>query len=132
MKKWIGTGLLLMVFLLSACVPGQSGNIERLDQKGYESLIAEEEVVLLDVRTPNEFNQGHIPDAVLLPVDQITQVEEIVPDKSTPVVVYCRSGNRSSTAAKQLDNMGYKRVYDLGGIQSWRGDVVRDEAAVAA
>lgn len=132
MKKWIGTGLLLMVFLLSACVPGQSGNIERLDQKGYESLIAEEEVVLLDVRTPNEFNQGHIPDAVLLPVDQITQAEEIVPDKSTPVVVYCRSGNRSSTAAKQLDNMGYKRVYDLGGIQSWRGDVVRDEAAVAA
>lgn len=132
MKKHVGTILALMVFLLSACMPSQQEGIEKIDQEGYEALLAETEVVLLDVRTRSEYEGGHIPGAVLVPVDQIARVEAVVPDKSTPVVVYCRSGNRSATAAQNLKKMGYETIYDLGGIQSWRGEVEKTQVPAAA
>lgn len=81
--------------------------------------------VLIDVRTPEEYQSGHLPGAVLLPVDQISAgVEALVPDKSTPVMVYCRSGNRSATAAKALNALGYTVIFDLGGINGFTGSTV--------
>jgi rhodanese-related sulfurtransferase len=76
------------------------------------------EHLLLDVRTPEEFAGGHIPGAVNISVEQLAQrLNEVPQDK--PVVLYCRSGNRSNQAAQILDRAGYPQIYDLGGIGAW-------------
>ncbi|GIV71200.1 rhodanese-like domain-containing protein [Caldilinea sp.] len=74
--------------------------------------------ILIDVRTPEEFAGGHIPGAVNISVEQLAQrLSEIPKDK--PVVLYCRSGNRSNQAAQILERAGYSQIYDLGGIITW-------------
>lgn len=76
--------------------------------------------VVLDVRTPAEFAEGHIPGAVNLPVDEVkARVEALIADKSTAIVVYCRSGARSATAARTLKALGYTDVADMGGLSNW-------------
>jgi rhodanese-related sulfurtransferase len=76
--------------------------------------------ILLDVRTQDEFNQGHISGAVLLPDTLIAEkAATALPDKNAEILVYCRSGHRSSGAAKALVAMGYVNVYDFGGIIDW-------------
>ena len=83
------------------------------------------EGVILDVRTSQEFNTGHIPDAILLPYDQLyAEVEELIPDKDQTIFVYCQSGRRSRIAASLLREIGYSSVYDLGGIINWDGEVI--------
>ena len=79
------------------------------------------EAVILDVRTQEEFDSGHIKGAVLLPVDEITEetAREVIPTQDTQVLVYCRSGNRSVTASKTLAQLGYTEVYEFGGINTW-------------
>lgn len=79
------------------------------------------EKVLLDVREEEEYITGHAVDAVLLPVDQLTDETalDVIPSLDTPVLVYCRSGYRSSAAAHKLDGFGYTRVYDMGGLAGW-------------
>ncbi len=85
-----------------------------------------EDVIILDVRTKAEFDEGHIPNAVLLPDADITQrAEEALPDKDQTILVYCRSGRRSALAAKDLIQLGYTSVYDFGGILDWPGEVVK-------
>ena len=84
----------------------------------------EDDAVILDVRTREEFDVLHIKGAVLLPDFEIKQkAEEVLPDKNQIILVYCRSGNRSETAAKELISMGYKKVFDFGGIVNWHGEV---------
>ena len=86
----------------------------------------EENYIILDVRTEAEFNEGHIEGAILLPVDQIKKdAENVLPDKEKLILIYCRSGNRSKTAADQLIDMGYKNVMDFGGIIDWPYAVVK-------
>jgi len=83
--------------------------------------------VLLDVRTKDEFNEGHIKGAKLIPVAEIAvRAENELPDKDAAILVYCRSGNRSARAAGILAAMGYTNVYDLGGIRSWPYEIVKD------
>jgi phage shock protein E len=83
-------------------------------------LIEDDSIVLLDVRTEFEYSQESIPGSILIPLDRLSQeVEERIADKENPVFVYCRSGNRSLTASKTLVKLGYKEVYDLGGIIDW-------------
>jgi rhodanese-related sulfurtransferase len=79
------------------------------------------EAVILDVRTQEEYDSGHIKGAVLLPVDEITEetAREVIPTQDTQVLVYCRSGNRSVTASKTLVQLGYTEVYEFGGINTW-------------
>ena len=74
--------------------------------------------LLLDVRTPEEFNSGHIPGAVNISVESLSSRLSEVPDDQ-PIVVYCRSGNRSATASQILADAGYSEVYDMGGIITW-------------
>ena len=84
--------------------------------------------VLVDVRTPEEFQVIRIPGSVLIPDYEIEEkIADAVPDKDTTVIVYCRSGNRSRTAAKKLIDMGYTRVFDLGGIIDWPYDTEGDD-----
>lgn len=74
----------------------------------------------VDVREPDEYAAGHIPGAVLLPVGQVREkAAALLPDKAARLLVYCRTGRRSAAACKQLQQMGYTAVANLGGILSW-------------
>lgn len=80
----------------------------------------EDNIIILDVRTQEEFDSAHIEGAILLPYDQISEkASEILPDKNQTILVYCRSGNRSKTASETLVSMEYTKVYDFGGIIDW-------------
>lgn len=87
----------------------------------------EEDVVILDVREQDEYNDGHIVNSILIPYESIQEnLEKLPSDKSQIILVYCRSGRRSNIAAKELVKMGYNRVYDFGGIEDWNGEIVYD------
>lgn len=84
-------------------------------------------VVLLDVRTPQEFEQAHIKGAILLPYDQITATSAaaVIAKPGTTVIVYCRSGHRAGIAAKTLHELGYQDIRNLGGIGNWTFGTVK-------
>lgn len=88
----------------------------------FQTFIADEDVQLLDVRTPEEFNDGHIADAVLVDVNEDTFLEKAmaVLDVNRPVAVYCRSGRRSARAASMLANQGYRMTNLDGGVLAWQ------------
>ncbi|MBR6089168.1 MAG: rhodanese-like domain-containing protein [Anaerolineaceae bacterium] len=81
--------------------------------------------MIVDVRRQDEYDAGHIPGAILIPNESIgtTRPEEL-PDLKQIILVYCRSGNRSAQASQKLADMGYKNVFDFGGIMTWTGEVV--------
>lgn len=85
----------------------------------------EKDYIILDVRTPEEFYEKHIPNAINVPNENIGQEEILeLPDKEQLILVYCRSGNRSKQASEKLAALGYNNVYEFGGIQSWPGETV--------
>ena len=79
--------------------------------------------VLLDVRTPQEYREGHIPSSQNVPLQQLDKVEEITENKATVLYVYCRSGARSRQAVNLLNHMGYTNVHNIGGIAAYSGKV---------
>ena len=81
--------------------------------------------VLIDVRTAEEYRDGHIDGSVNIPLDRISSVENTVKDKSTPLYVYCLSGGRSGQAVYYLKQIGYTNAKSIGGISSYRGKVVK-------
>jgi phage shock protein E len=118
--------LSIIAFLLavSVSVPGAepSGNGGLITPEKAKKLIGSDKtVVLLDVRTAEEFESGHIEGSVLLPYDLISpsSAGAVIPSSETTVLVYCRSGRRSAIAADSLRKLGYMRVFDLGGINTW-------------
>ena len=81
-----------------------------------------------DARSPQEFQQGHIPGAILLPLDQLEdEIAYLIAAYDQSIYLYCRSGRRSALAADILRDMGYTAVYDLGGIIDWAGELVFPE-----
>ncbi|MBR5582342.1 MAG: rhodanese-like domain-containing protein [Phascolarctobacterium sp.] len=95
-------------------------------QELQNKLNVKENFVLLDVRTQEEFDAGHIPTAILLPYDEINlKAATVLPDKEKEIVLYCRSGRRSAIAKKALVELGYKDVKDFGGISRWQGELVK-------
>ena len=98
----------------------------RITPQRAQEMMEQYNVIILDVRTSAEFQAGHIQGAVLLPHDRIrAEAEYLIPDKDQIVLVYCQRGNRSNTAALTLVDMGYRAVYDFGGIVEWPGPVER-------
>ena len=94
-------------------------------QQAKEIMDSEQPHVILDVREENEFVQGHIPGAVLLPHEKIQQLAPtLLPDKNALILVYCRSGNRSKQASQKLADMGYSNVKEFGGILNWKYEIV--------
>ena len=81
--------------------------------------------VLLDVRTPEEYSEGHIPESKNVPLQTLDNVRSVVENKDTELFVYCYSGARSHQAATMLGQMGYTKVNNIGGISSYRGKVER-------
>ena len=78
---------------------------------------------LLDVRSPAEYIQGHIPGSMNVPMHTIEELEYLVEDKKQPLYLYCQTGARSRMAATQLKDMGYENVYNIGGIAAYEGSV---------
>jgi rhodanese-related sulfurtransferase len=95
-------------------------------EEAKKRLDSEKGIVLLDVRTKEEYDTGHIKGSILIPVDNLKEeAESKLKEKNAPIFVYCRSGNRSTTAANILVNLGYENVYNLGGINKWPYEVVK-------
>ena len=96
-------------------------------EQAKERMDSGDEIVILDVRTQDEFNAGHIAGAILIPNETILDTQPaLLPDLNAEILVYCRSGNRSAQAAKKLIAMGYTNVYDFGGIIDWPYEVVTE------
>lgn len=118
----------ISIFLFGACIKKPTIDQSALTQATeYKKITADQAkalidgggVIILDVRTPEEFDQGHIKGALLLPDYEVgAKAATILPDKDAKILIYCRSGHRSALAAKELIVMGYSDVLDFGGLQT--------------
>lgn len=118
--------LLAVLMMLSGC-GGKvvEINYRQISQEEAKVMMDTQDVLVLDVREQSEFDAGHIPAAVLLPVGTITAktAGAVIEQKDSVVLVYCRSGNRSKTAAQALAELGYTQIYEFGGINTWPYEV---------
>ena len=119
MKRMIP--LLLSLLLLTGCGEDSADGYQQISQVEAKAMMDTQVVIILDVREQDEYDSGHIPGAVLLPVGTIdeTTAAEVIPEKDSTVLVYCRSGNRSKTASAALAELGYTNIYEFGGINTW-------------
>ena len=86
--------------------------------------------IVVDVRRPDEYAGGHIPGAICIPNESIgTEKPSELPDLKQIILIYCRTGNRSKQAAQKLFDMGYERIYEFGGINTWTGETEIGAAA---
>lgn len=114
--------LISLLLLLTGCGGNSAdGSYQQITQEEAKEMMDSQEVIILDVREQGEYDSGHIPGAVLLPVGTIdeTTAAEVIPEKDSTVLVYCRSGNRSKTASSTLAELGYSNIYEFGGINTW-------------
>ena len=121
--------LLAVLLLLSGC--GQGGDaqsyVQISQEQAQEMMSREDGHIVVDVRRQDEYDAGHIPGAVLIPNESITDTPpEALPELEQVILIYCRSGNRSKQAAQKLASMGYTNIYEFGGITTWTGDVVTE------
>ena len=146
MKKALCIISVLLCILLTACGDDSSIGIiggadgptsiivaEKGEKAMYEQITPEEakkimdsgeEHIILDRREQDEFDEGHIPGAILIPYTEIeNKAEEMLPDKDKLILVYCRSGRRSKIAAESLAKLGYTNVKEFGGIIDWPYEV---------
>ncbi len=102
-----------------------SSSYQQVDaETAKEIMDTEDDYVILDARTQAEYDEGHIPGAILIPHDTVaTAAEDALPDKDQLILVYCRSGNRSKQASQTLVDLGYTNVVEFGGINSWPYEV---------
>lgn len=124
------------------CLTGCSGNVgntsatmskEQLlqykqisQEEAKEMMNREDGHIIVDVRRRDEYDEGHLPDAILIPNESIDKSRpKELPDLDQIILVYCRSGRRSKEASEKLAAMGYKNVYEFGGIITWTGETVR-------
>ena len=126
MKKLIP--ILLAMVLLAGCTAPAAGTPDYRQinmQEAIAMMEEESDYILLDVRTPEEFREKHIPGAINVPNETIGS-EEIpeLPNKDQLILVYCRSGNRSKQASDKLAALGYTNIVEFGGINDWPGEVV--------
>lgn len=118
--------LFLLLLLLTGCGGTASNSsseddYQQISQEEAKEMMDTQDVIILDVREQDEYDSGHIPGAVLLPVGTIDEetAAEVIPEKDSTVLVYCRSGNRSKTASSALAELGYTNIYEFGGINTW-------------
>ena len=121
---------LLSLLLLAGCaapVDSEASYQQISMDEAIAIMESESDYMILDVRTPEEFADQHIPDAINIPNETIG-TEEIpeLPDKDQLILVYCRSGNRSKQASDKLANLGYTNIVEFGGINDWPRETVSD------
>ena len=120
---------MLFIMLLTACGQAKENDqgavyVNITAEEAKQIMDTEEGYIILDVRTQEEYDQGHIPGAILIPNTEIAaRAEEILADKDQLILVYCRSGNRSKKAAEVLVELGYTNIKEFGGIIDWPYEV---------
>ena len=129
MKKLIP--ILLSALMFTGCT-GATGNrtktYRRISMDEAVAMMAKESgYIILDVRRPDEFAAGHIPNAINVPNESIGTAEiPELSDKNQLILVYCRSGRRSKEASEKLVKLGYTNIVEFGGILDWKGEIVTD------
>lgn len=113
-----------------------AGCSQKVDKVDYKQISTEEAIammtektdyIILDVRTQEEYESGHIKDAINIPNETIGENEIAkLPDKGQLIMIYCRSGNRSKQAANKLVKLGYTNIVEFGGINTWNGELVKE------
>ena len=123
MRKRSFALILALVLLLTACA--QAASYEQITQEEAKQIMdTTNGYILLDTRTQEEYDQSHIPSALLIPHTEIAQrAADELPDKDQVILVYCRSGNRSKQASEALAELGYTNVKEFGGINTWPYEV---------
>ena len=121
--------LLLAVMLLTACAHTKENDQEAVymnitAEEAKAIMDSEEGYIILDARTQEEYDQGHIPGAIVISHVEIAEkAEEVLTDKEQLILVYCRSGRRSKIAAEALVELGYTNIKEFGGIIDWPYEV---------
>ena len=127
MKKLIF--LLLAVMMLTACGQNKENDqgavyVNITAEEAKQIMDTEEGYIILDVRTQEEYDQGHIPGAIVISHEEIAEkAEQVLTDKDQLILVYCRSGRRSKIAAEALVELGYTNIKEFGGIIDWPYEV---------
>lgn len=126
----LGLALAGALALVGCRAKSNAGQVPVITAQEAKAMMDEGNVTVVDVRTAEEYAGGHIPGAILLPLDSIAEGEmpEALPDKDATLLIYCRSGRRSNIAANTLAATGYTAVYDFGGINDWPYDTVEGDA----
>ena len=119
---------LALPFGCVGCSDGGSATYEQISGAEAKALMdSESGYIIIDARTQEEYDQGHIPGAILIPEYEIAdRAEKELPDKDQLILVYCRSGRRSKIAAEELVKLGYTNVKEFGGIIDWEYETVKD------
>ena len=128
MRRWFS--FLLLLFLLAGCTASneQENSYRQISMDEAVTMMEEESgYIILDVRTPEEFRERHIPNAINIPNETIgsEDIQEL-PDRDQLILVYCRSGNRSKQASGKLAELGYTNIVEIGGINDWTGDTISE------
>ena len=136
-SKWIYVILIIAVIVIGVIMFTNKDTDKDVNESNFgvkhvtmdeivEIMEENEGYIILDVRTIEEYNEGHIPNAICIPNETIDEnVVNILPDKNQLILIYCRSGNRSKKATDKLENLGYTNLIEFGGIMDWKGDIVK-------
>ncbi|HZW49701.1 MAG TPA: rhodanese-like domain-containing protein [Bacillota bacterium] len=126
MKKYSLLIFVLFIAILFALYSFLSSNSSAIEYHKISPEIAKsridskDELIIVDVRTKEEYQEKHIENAILIPNETITdQKPALLPNLDAEILIYCRSGNRSAQAAEKLIKLGYTKIYDIGGINDW-------------
>ena len=122
--------VLAVVMMLSGCAlanSSTSASYKQITQEEAKEMMKKDDGhIIIDVRRQDEYDEGHIPGAVLIPNESITDKQpEELPKLDQIILVYCRSGRRSKEASQKLSDIGYANVYEFGGINTWTGEIVK-------
>ena len=120
--------ILLSALMLTGCAGtsnNQSNTYRQINMdEAVTMMVQETDYIILDVRRPDEFAAGHIPNAINVPNETIGTAEiPELPDKDQLIMVYCRSGRRSKEASEKLVKLGYTNIVEFGGILDWKGEI---------
>ncbi|MBP3678560.1 MAG: rhodanese-like domain-containing protein [Agathobacter sp.] len=126
MRKCIAILLMMLMFLgLTGCEEKEMSYKQISMEEAVSMMDTETNYIILDVRTPEEFAEKHITNAINVPNEVIGTAEIMeLPDKDQLILVYCRSGNRSKQASEKLVALGYTNIYEFGGINDWTGETI--------
>jgi rhodanese-related sulfurtransferase len=118
--KWLKYSIFLLIIVVGC---SKSSAIQNISVQEAQDMILKDEITILDVRTPEEYDSGHIPNSELIPLHELEGRTEDL-DKNATYLIVCRSGNRSQQASDLLSKKGFEKIYNMvGGMNEWTGEV---------